>query len=69
MVKEAGPSLIGRNWLTKIQLDWKSIFTISGEQQLDDLLHQYSSIFEDKLGTVKDLRVKLFVKEIQPLNF
>ena len=38
VVKEAGPSLIGRNWLTKIQLDWKSIFTISGEQQFDGLL-------------------------------
>ena len=56
VVKEVGPSLTGQNWLTKIQLDWKSIFTISGEQQLDDLLRQHSSVFEDKLGTVKDLR-------------
>ena len=63
VVKQDGPSLIGRNWLTQIQLDWKTIFTISGEQQLDVLLHQHKSVFEDKLGTVKDLKVKLFVKE------
>ena len=28
LVKEDGPSLIGRNWLTQIRLDWK---TNSGE--------------------------------------
>ena len=55
VVKEDGPSLIGRNWLAMIQLDWKKL--------LDDLLHRHSSVFEDKLGTVKDLKVKLFVKE------
>lgn len=34
----------------------ENVFTIHGKQLLDDL-------FEDKLGTVKDLKVKLFVKE------
>ena len=63
VVKEDGPSLIGRNWLTKIQLDWKSIFTVTGERQLDELLHQHNSVFEDKLGSVRDMKVKLFVEE------
>ena len=63
VVKEDGPSLIGRNWLSQIRLDWKTIFTISGEQQLSELLNQHSSVFEEKLGSVKDLKVKLFVKE------
>ena len=63
VVKEDSPALIGRNWLTKIQLDWRNIFANSEEQQLDDLLHRYSSVFEDKLGTVRDLKVKLSVKE------
>ena len=49
--------------MTKIRLDWRNIFAIREEQQLDDLLHRYGSVFEDKLGTVKDLKVKLFVKE------
>ena len=63
VVKEDGPALIGRNWMTKIQLDWRNIFAISEEKQLDDLLHRYGSVFEEKLGTVRDLKVKLFVKE------
>ena len=53
-----------------IQFDWKNIFAINGKHQLlDDLLHQHSSVFEDKLGTVKDLKVKLFVKENSPPKF
>ena len=63
LVKEDGPSLIGRNWLTKIQLDWKNIFTVTGEWQLDELLHRHNSVFEDKLGSVRDMKVKLFVEE------
>ena len=62
VVKEDGPSIIGRNWLTKIQLDWKN-FTVTGEQQLDELLHQHNSVFEDRLGSVRDMTVKLFVEE------
>ena len=70
VVKEDGPSLIGRNWLAMIQLDWKNIFAINGKHQLlDDLLRQHSSVFEAKLGTVKDLKVKLFVKENLPPKF
>ena len=42
VVKEDGPALIGRNWLTKIRLDWRNIFAIREEQQLDNLLHRYS---------------------------
>ena len=57
-VKENRSSLIGRNWLTIIQLDWKSIFTVTGERQLDELLHQYNSVFEDKLGCLRDMKVK-----------
>ena len=42
VVKEDGPSLIGRNWLAMIQLDWKNIFAMNGEQQrLDDLCITY----------------------------
>ena len=50
VVKEDGPSLIGRNWLRKIQLDWKNIFTVTGEWQLDELLHQHNSVLKTSLG-------------------
>ena len=63
VIKEGGPGLIGRNWLTKIQLDWKNIFTVTGEWQPDELLHQHNSVFEDKFGSVRDMKVKLLVEE------
>ena len=63
VVKTDGPSLIGRNWLCKLQLNWKSIFSFYGDGHLEQLLQEHSSVFNDELGTVKDLKVKLHVKE------
>ena len=63
VVQGDGPSLIGRNWLAQIQLDWKGIFSIKGGQSLERLLTQHSDVFRDELGTVKDVKVKLYVKE------
>ena len=62
VVQEEGPSLIGRNWLTQIRLDWKNVFSINNKQLLEDLLNQHSTVFRDELGTVKDVKVKLYVK-------
>ena len=38
-------------------------FLVTIEWQLNELLHQHNSVFEDKLGSVKDMKVKLFVEE------
>ena len=38
VVQNESPSLIGRNWLAQIQLDWKSIFSIKDGQSLEGLL-------------------------------
>ena len=32
VVQEEGPSLIGRNWLTQIRLDWKNVFSINNNK-------------------------------------
>ena len=63
VVQNNGPSLIGHNWLARIQLDWKSIFSIKDGQSLESLLTQHSDVFREELGTVKDVKVKLYVKE------
>ena len=34
VVQNEGPSLIGRNWLAQIQLDWKSIFSVKDGQSV-----------------------------------
>ena len=56
------PTLLGREWLQHIQLDWKSIARAS-KDPLQQLLDKHASIFEDTLGTIKDYTTTLRVKE------
>ena len=59
VVEGQGPPLFGRNWLSKIRLNWAHIRHVSSE--LDQLLSKYSELFQDKLGTIKGLEAKLTV--------
>ena len=55
-----GPSLLGRNWLKLIRLNWPVIKKVSLE--LDTLLSKYKDLFKEELGTVQNYEVKLHVK-------
>ena len=62
IVEGEGPSLFGRNWMQKIQLDWKNI----GKMKIfnvKSLLHEYDELFAEGLGTMKDIEAKLTLKE------
>ena len=71
MVNEGdGPSLLGREWLTHIQLDWPKISKVLSvivkpdtERSLKKLLHSYQEVFTDRVGVMKHHRVKLHLKE------
>ena len=56
-----GPSLLGRNWLKYIRLDWSSIFAVrtARKKTLDSLLKQHESLFTDELGNVKPFTASL----------
>ena len=43
-----GPSLFGRDWMTKIQLNWNEIYTVMSETKLNDLLDRHSTLFRDR---------------------
>ena len=60
-----GPSLLGRNWLKHIRLDWNSICTVTradDEMRLKSLLRAHEEIFKDELGTVRSLQATLHVR-------
>ena len=61
-----GPSLLGRNWLHSIRLDWNSLFHLA-DHRLNDLLVKYSPVFSEGLGTLKGYKAKLYVKEDKPI--
>ncbi|CAC5386472.1 unnamed protein product [Mytilus coruscus] len=67
IVKRKGLNLLGRNWLNKLRLDWKDIFSVVGsDNQLSDLnmiLEANKEVFKDELGTVKGMKAKIYVDE------
>lgn len=52
-----GPSLLGRNWLSQLKLDWQEIHHLS-TTQLQTLLDKYDSVFQEGLGTLKDFKAR-----------
>ena len=61
VVKGAGPSLFGRNWLEAIRPEWESIQTMhSAPVPLAKMLEQHKDVFEG-LGELKGHKPKIFV--------
>ncbi|XP_059808999.1 uncharacterized protein LOC132382615 [Hypanus sabinus] len=58
IAKGSGPSLLGRDWLRKIRLNWHEI---KYAHTMKDSLQRYSDVFRDELGTLKGVTVKLHV--------
>ena len=70
VVKGSGPSLLGRNWLSCVILDWKKICSIrlsdpgltqDGKSQLHNTV-QCHSVFKPGLGTIRGITAKLEMK-------
>ena len=63
VAESKGPALLGRDWLAKIQVDWKFIKSLKENNPTSRLVHKYSTLFDGQLGKVKDIKVKLELKE------
>lgn len=61
VVTGTGPSLLGRNWLSTIRLNWKAIGSISSYTSLTRLLEKYSTVFKSGLGKLIGHEAKLQV--------
>lgn len=59
-----GPSLLGRNWLKYICLDWKNIFLVRIVRQktFSNLVNEHNTLFADELGTVKQFTASLQIQ-------
>ena len=68
VVEGTGASLMGRNWLENIRLNWNSIHKVNSDQ-LQTVLTQYSEVFKPELGTMKDFKAKIFVDPTVPPRF
>ena len=62
VVKGSGPSLLGVDWLEKLKLDWNKLHLVRGQTELQSLLEKHSAVFEDRLGCIKDIKAKFYLK-------
>ena len=66
VTRQEGPCLLGREWLTSIRLDWKTIGLAAmdtNQTRLHEMLKRYDEVFQDELGTMKTIKAKLKLKE------
>ncbi len=62
VIKGKGPSLLGRDWLSALRLDWKEIFKVKTETSaLVSVLEKHSEIFQDDTGAVIGVKAKIHV--------
>ena len=83
VVKGDGVNLMGRNWLTNIRLNWNKVvdhysddeqhtFHINNNgmptpNKLSKILNEYSELFTEELGNIKDVKAKISIKpDAQP---
>ena len=57
VIDSTGASLMGRNWLENIRLNWHSIHKVNSDH-VQKVLTQYSEVFKPELGMMKDFKVK-----------
>ena len=70
VVQGSGPSLLGRNWLEQIKLNWTKIHVVSPKISLNNLLEKYAPLFKPELGCLNTSTAKLFVDpQVKPRFF
>lgn len=57
------PAILGRVWLEKLRLNWQSVKMLSPiATELATILTKHDNIFNNELGSMKDITVKLSIK-------
>ena len=64
VVPGEGPSLLGRNWLQVVQLNWRRIHqlrAVNANPAVEEILAKYPDVFKEELGKLKGYTAKLCV--------
>ena len=61
VVEGEGSSLLGRDWLRSLQLDWKNIHRLQSDDSLERILACHKEVFSEGLGTLKGFKAKLHI--------
>ena len=65
------PTLLGRDWMQQIRLDWPTVFQINAvkDDPVQQLLQPFESIFKEELGTYKGDKAKIHIDPTVPPKF
>ena len=64
IVKGDGPTLMGRDWLQHIRLDWAQLNNLDAEHsQLKEMLAKHSNLFQPGLGKISGTTAKLYLRQ------
>ena len=56
-----GPSLLGRDWLTELKLDWRELYLIHQSLSLQEILRNHAPVFKEELGEARGITAKLHI--------
>ena len=54
-----GPSLLGKDWLARLKLNWTRILKMGARDRLHKVLERHAPVFALGLGKVRGVEVKL----------
>ena len=63
VVSGKGPSLLGRDWLLKLRLDWNRLHQVQSSSKLQSILDRHPEVFRDELGLANDVTAKIHVDD------
>ena len=55
-----GPSLLGRDWIQSLQLNWQEMHSLHS-CLLSEVLDKHADIFKRGLGTLKGYQAKIYI--------
>ncbi len=68
IVEGSGPTLLCRDWLCCIQLNWREIHHVHSPS-LQSVLARYPSVFQEGLGTLQGFKARIYVDPDAPPRF
>ena len=61
VVEGDGPNLMGRDWLSLLEVNLGEVNLLKNDCLLQTVLDKHCSVFNDELGCMKDMKVKLLI--------
>ncbi|GFO04106.1 Pol polyprotein [Plakobranchus ocellatus] len=62
-------SVLGRDWLEKLKMEWTNVFTLTSSCNLDHIMVKHKSLFSPGLGEIKGAKAKIHVQENAQAKF